>query len=61
MSIFVMKRKIKAFFRSMKKRKQLKAVLGADIYSLQRTIEQELIKTLNVQVDIKSATTILVV
>ena len=49
-----MKRKIKTFFRSIKKRKQLKAVLGTDISSLQKTIEQALIKTLNVQVAIQS-------
>ena len=38
----------------MKKRKQLKAVLGADIYLLQRAIEKALIEKLNIQSDIKS-------
>lgn len=51
---FIMKREIKAFLRSMKKRRQLKAVLGTDISSLQRTIEQALMNALNVQVDINS-------
>lgn len=49
-----MKRKIKTFFRSIKKRKQLKAVLRADISSLQKSIEQALIKTLDVQGVIQS-------
>ena len=49
-----MKRKIKTFFRSIMKRKQLKTVLGADISSLQKSIEQALVKTLDVREVIQS-------
>ena len=49
-----MKRKLKNFLRTAKKRRRLKASVGTDMLSFQETIEQALIKKLGIRGAVRS-------